>query len=84
VFFPFIFLSGIFVPIAGLPAPLRQIAEWNPLSAVATAVRELFHNPAPHASDAWPLTHPVAATVLYSVAIIAIVAPLAVRRYRRL
>ena len=51
---------------------------------MATATRELFHNPSPHASDAWPLTHPVAATVLYSVAIIAIVAPLAVRRYRRL
>jgi ABC-2 type transport system permease protein len=84
VFFPFMFLSGIFVPIAGLPTPLRQIAEWNPLSAVATAVRELFHNPSPQVSGAWPLTHPVAATVLYSVAIIAIVAPLAVRRYRRL
>jgi ABC-type polysaccharide/polyol phosphate export permease len=84
VFFPFMFLSGIFVPIGGLPTPLLQIAEWNPLSAVATAVRDLFHNPAPHVSDAWPLTHPVAATVLYSLAIIAVFAPLAVRRYRRL
>lgn len=84
VFFPFMFLSGIYVPIGGLPTPLRQIAEWNPLSAVATAVRDLFRNPAPHVSDAWPLAHPVAATVLYSLAIIAVVAPLAVRRYRRL
>lgn len=84
VFFPFMFLSGIFVPIAGLPTPLRQIAAWNPLSAVATAVRELFHNPAPHVSGAWPLTHPVTATVLYSLGIIAVFAPLAVRRYRRL
>jgi ABC-2 type transport system permease protein len=84
VFFPFVFLSGIFVPIAGLPTPLRQIAEWNPLSAVASAVRELFHNPTLHASSAWPLVHPVTATVLYSLAIIAVVAPLAVRRYRRL
>jgi ABC-type polysaccharide/polyol phosphate export permease len=84
VFFPFMFLSGIFVPIAGLPTPLRQTAEWNPLSTVAAAVRDLFHNPSPHASDAWPLAHPVAATLLYSLVIIAVFAPLAVRRYRRL
>jgi ABC-2 type transport system permease protein len=33
-------------------------------------------------SDAWPLTHPVLATVLWSVGIIAVFVPLAVRRYR--
>jgi ABC-type polysaccharide/polyol phosphate export permease len=84
VLFPMMFLSAIFVPIGGLPTPLRQIAEYNPLSAVAGAMRELFGNPSPHVSDAWPLVHPVAATVLWSVAIIAVVAPLAVRRYRHL
>ena len=66
------------------PTPLKEIAEYNPLSAVAGAMRELFGNPSPHVSDAWPLVHPVAATVLWSVAIVAVVAPLAVRRYRRL
>jgi ABC transporter DrrB family efflux protein len=84
VLFPMMFLSAIFVPIGGLPAPLRQIAEYNPLSCVAGALRRLFHNPSPHVSDAWPLTHPVLATVLWSVGLIAVVAPLAVRRYRRL
>jgi ABC transporter DrrB family efflux protein len=84
VLFPLMFLSAIFVPIGGLPTPLRQVAEYNPLSCVAGALRELFHNPAPHVSDAWPLTHPVLATVLWSVGLIAVVAPLAVRRYRRL
>jgi ABC-2 type transport system permease protein len=84
VLFPMMFLSAIFVPIAGLPTPLKQVAEYNPLSAVAGAMRELFGNPSPHMSDAWPLVHPVAATVLWSVAIVAVVAPLAVRRYRRL
>ena len=64
--------------------PLRQFAEYNPLSTVATAMRALFHNPAPAVSDAWPLTHPVLATVLWSVAILAVFAPLAVRRYRRM
>jgi ABC-2 type transport system permease protein len=84
VLFPLMFLSAIFVPIGGLPTPLRQIAEWNPLSAVAGAMRDLFHNPSPVVSDAWPLTHPVLATILWSVGIIAVFVPLAVRRYRRM
>jgi len=84
ILFPMMFLSAIFVPIGGLPTPLRQIAEYNPLSCVAGALRELFHNPSPHVSDAWPLTHPVLATVLWSIGLIALAAPLAVRRYRRL
>jgi ABC-2 type transport system permease protein len=84
VLFPLMFLSAIFVPIGGLPTPLRQIAEWNPLSAVAGAMRDLFHNPSPVVSDAWPLTHPVLATVLWSIGIIAVFVPLAVRRYRRM
>jgi ABC-2 type transport system permease protein len=84
VLFPMMFLSAIFVPIGGLPTPLRQIAEYNPLSAVAGAMRDLFHNPSPHVSDAWPLAHPVLATLVWSIAIVAVVAPLAVRRYRRM
>ena len=84
VLFPMMFLSAIFVPIGGLPTPLRQIAEYNPLSAVAGALGELFHNPSPPVSGAWPLTHPVLATVLWSVGLVALVAPLAVRRYRRM
>ncbi len=43
--FPLMFLSGIFVPVAGLPSPLREFAEINPLTALATAMRELFHVP---------------------------------------
>jgi ABC-2 type transport system permease protein len=69
--------------VAGLPTPLRQIAEWNPLSAAAAASRELFHTPAPPGADTWPQTHPVLATLILSCAMIAIFAPLAVRRYRR-
>ncbi|HEY2715854.1 MAG TPA: ABC transporter permease [Solirubrobacterales bacterium] len=84
IFFPLMFLSGIFVPVTGLPTPLRQIAEWNPLSAAAAASRELFHTPSPPTTGAWPQTHPVLATILLSGAMIAVFAPLAVRRYRRL
>jgi ABC-2 type transport system permease protein len=84
IFFPFMFLSGIFVPISGLPTPLRQIAEWNPMSAVATAVRELFQNPNPPMGDAWSLQHPVLTTVLWTVGIVGVCAPVAIRRFRRM
>lgn len=82
--FPLMFLSAIFVPVGGLPSPLREIAEYNPLSALATAVRTLCHNPIGDLPAAWPLQHPVAASLLWSVALIAVFAPLALRRYRRL
>ena len=56
--FPLMFLSGIFVPVAGLPSPLREFAEINPLTALATAMRELFHVPTGPLPDVWTLQHP--------------------------
>ncbi len=53
VIFPMMFLSGIFVPVAGLPDGLRQIAEINPLTSLATAMRELFHSPTGPIPDVW-------------------------------
>ena len=63
---------------------LRTIANWNPISAVAAACRELFGNPNPSARvDAWPMQNPVLAAVLWSLVFIAVFAPLGVRLYRR-
>ncbi|SEG93586.1 ABC transporter efflux protein, DrrB family [Actinacidiphila yanglinensis] len=77
------FVSSAFVPTSGMPAWLRNVANWNPLSALAAALRQLFGNPNPaHTVDAWPLQHPVVATICYSVGMIVIFAPLAVRLYR--
>jgi ABC-2 type transport system permease protein len=83
-FFPVMFLSGIFVPVGGMPAVLRTIGEWSPLTAAATATRRLFHNPVPPVGDVWPLHHPVLTTLLWSAALTAAFAPLAVRRYARM
>jgi ABC-2 type transport system permease protein len=81
--FPLTFLSNAFVPAGGLPDGLRQVAEWNPISAVVAAVRELFGNPTAMSAGApWPLQHPVVAALLWSVAIIAVAAPAAIARYR--
>jgi ABC-2 type transport system permease protein len=83
-FFPVMFLSGIFVPVEGMPAALRTIGEWSPLTAAATATRQLFHNPVAPVGDAWPLQHPVATTLIWAAALTAVFAPLAVRRYARM
>jgi ABC-type polysaccharide/polyol phosphate export permease len=81
--FPLTFLSNAFVPAAGLPDGLQTIAEWNPVSAVVAAVRNLFGNPQALPADAaWPLQHPVVAAVAWSVALLAICGPLCVRRFR--
>jgi ABC-2 type transport system permease protein len=71
------------VPAEDLPDGLQQIAEWNPVSAVVAAVRTLFGNPTATPPDApWPLEHPVVAGLLWSGAILAVAAPLCIRRFR--
>lgn len=84
VVFPLTFVAATFVPIAGLPAGLRQFAEYNPVSAWAAAVRTLFGNPTATPGDAgWPLQHPVLCSVLWCVGLIAVIAPLTLAAYRR-
>ena len=43
--FPLTFVANTFVPVGGLPDGLRQVAEYNPISAWAAAVRTRFGNP---------------------------------------
>ncbi len=84
VLFPLAFVSNAFVPTQAMPSWLATVANWNPVSAMASAVRHLFGNPNPSAAvGAWPMQHPVAASVGWSIAIIAICAPLSVRLFRR-
>ncbi len=84
ILFPLSFVSNGLVPTQHMPAVLRAIADWNPVSAVTAAARSLFGNPNPSASiDAWPMQHPVVASLLWSAALLAIFAPLATVLYRR-
>ncbi|ANP54136.1 ABC-2 type transport system permease protein [Streptomyces griseochromogenes] len=74
-------LSDAYIPTDHLPGWLRALAEWNPISAVTTALRDLFGNaPVPH-DAAWPVAHPVAGALAWSLALTAVFLPLAVRRY---
>jgi ABC transporter DrrB family efflux protein len=80
--FPLTFISNAFVDANQMPTFLRHIAEWNPFSATVQAARVLFANPGVSPSHAWPMEHPVWASLLYSVLIILIFRTLAVRKYR--
>ncbi|MBB2773385.1 MULTISPECIES: ABC transporter permease [Mycolicibacterium] len=82
--FPMTFLANTFVPTEPMPHWLRVIAEWNPVSSLAQAMRELWGNGGPAAPDAQlPLHHPVLATVLWSLVLTAVFAPFALRAYAR-
>ena len=83
VIFPLAFVSNALVPTAHMPAWLRFIANWNPVSAVTAAARTLFGNPNPTTSHAWPMQHPVVAALAWSIAIIAVAAPLAAHLFRQ-
>jgi ABC-2 type transport system permease protein len=84
VLFPLAFVSNAMVPTQHMPSWLRAIADWNPVSAVTAGVRQLWHNPNPSASiEAWPMQHPIEASLAWSALILAVAAPLASRYFRR-
>ena len=82
--FPITFLANTFAPTEAMAPWLRTVAEWNPISALVQAMRELWGNvPAAPAGASWPLQHPIAVSIGWSLLITAVVAPLAVRAYIR-
>jgi ABC transporter DrrB family efflux protein len=85
VIFPLTFISNAFVPIENLPPVLKTFAEWNPVSSLTQAVRELFGNIPPGSPEptVWPMQNPILYTLIWVVIIIAVFAPLSVRQYKR-
>lgn len=82
--FPLAMVSNAMVPTQGMPDWLLSFTNWNPVSAVTAACRHLFGNPNPSATiDAWPMRHPVAAAVGWSLLLLVVCAPLASVLYRR-
>lgn len=71
--FPLTFISSAFVPVSSMPEPLRAFAEVNPFTIIVDSVRHLWLGV--------PGGKPWAA-VAWSLAILVVFAPLAVRRYR--
>jgi ABC-2 type transport system permease protein len=82
--FPLSFVSNAMVPTRGMPAWLREVADWNPVSAVTASCRQLWGNPNPSSSSpAWSMQHPVWTALAWSTAILAVCLPLAWVLYRR-
>lgn len=77
------FLSNVFAAPESMPGGLGAVVEWNPMSATATAVRDLFGNPG-GAGGSWAAEHAGLLAVGWPVALIAVFFPLAVRRFARL
>jgi ABC transporter DrrB family efflux protein len=73
--FPLTFISSAFVPVRTMPPVLQAFAKVNPFTIVVDAMRALWIN-TPSRNYVWE-------AVLWSFAILAVFAPLAVARYRR-
>jgi ABC-2 type transport system permease protein/oleandomycin transport system permease protein len=73
--FPLTFISSAFVPVASMPSGLRDFAEVNPFTIIVDGMRHLWLG-APANNSVW-------GAIAWSLAIVAVFAPLAVARYRR-
>ena len=82
VILPLTFVSNVFVPIGTLPEWLQPFAAWNPVSTLTASLRELWGNPNPFPSSGLPAEMPVLVTLGWYVLLLAVFAPLGVRRYR--
>jgi ABC transporter DrrB family efflux protein len=82
--FPLTFLANTFAPTENMPEVLRIFAEWNPISSLVQAMRELWGNVPPAPADAaFPLQHPIVMTVIWCLVMTATFAPLALRAFQR-
>ncbi|MFB7671869.1 ABC transporter permease [Kitasatospora purpeofusca] len=78
--FPLAMVTNAFVPTGGMPGWLAAVAEWNPMSAVVQAGRDLFGNPSAPAA-AWPMQHAVPAALLWCAVLLLVCGPFAVRKF---
>jgi ABC-type polysaccharide/polyol phosphate export permease len=84
ILFPLAVVSNALVPTERMPAALRVVADWKPISAVTAACRQLFANPNPSATvSAWPMQHAIVTSLLWSIGLLAVFAPLAVHLFVR-
>ncbi|MEU1800192.1 ABC transporter permease [Streptomyces sp. NPDC019937] len=80
---PIGFLSNVFASPESMPGWLGAIAVWNPMSATATAVRDLFGSPG-GVGGSWAAEHAGLLAVCWPLALLVVFFPLAVGRYRGL
>ena len=85
VTFPLTFLSNAFAPTTGMPRALQYFAEWNPVSTMVAACRELFglENQFGATAGSFPSENPLITSFIYMIIIMAIFITISVRKYKR-
>ncbi len=73
--FPLVFASSVFTSINSMPGWLQAFAKVQPISRAANSVRAL--------TEGGPVATDLIWTIVWSIGILAVFAPLAVRRYRK-
>lgn len=83
--FPLVFLSNVFVSTDTLPGWLQPVADWNPISSIVLAVRDLWGNSATGLArgEGFAVDHPLLMSLLWTGLILVVFVPLAINRYRR-
>ena len=84
VTFPLTFLSNAFAPTTGMPRPLQYVAEWNPVSTMVAACRQLFglENQFGATAGSFPSENPLTMSLIYMAIIMIIFVPLSVKKYK--
>jgi ABC-2 type transport system permease protein len=84
VTFPLTFLSNAFAPTTGMPRILQYFAEWNPVSTMVAACRQLFglENSFGATANSWPSQYPLETSLFYMVLLMVIFIPLSIRKYK--
>ena len=84
VTFPLTFLSNAFAPTTGMPRPLQYVAEWNPVSTMVAACRQLFglENQFGATAGSFPSENPLTMSLIYMAVIMIIFVPMSVKKYK--
>jgi ABC-2 type transport system permease protein len=80
---PFSFVSSAFVPINTMPDVLEKFAEWQPLTFMVNAWRGLLLGDAATKSFSHSLAYYVVGSLAWAVGLAVVIAPLALRAYRK-
>lgn len=81
--FPLAFVSSAFVPVQSMPAWIEPIAEHQPLTQLVDATRALVLGPAADEALGLGTTGLVASSLLWSLTMTVVFAPLAATLYHR-
>lgn len=80
--FPLSFVSSAMVPVGTMPGWMQPVAENQPITVMVNAVRSLALGAPALAGLGGSTGHYVGLSLLWAVGLVAVFAPLAVRRYR--